>query len=188
MACILVVCTGNVCRSPMIERLLQGALDRAYGAGTVQVSSAGTGALAGRPMDERSAGVLADLGGSGDDFVARQLQEPHVRSADLVLTATRAHRAAAVREHPQALLRAFTVRELALLLDGADLADLPTTPKERVESVAAVARSRKRMLVGLDPAVLDVVDPFRQPDEVYAQMRAEVAPALQVLATALTGR
>ncbi|WP_446740540.1 arsenate reductase/protein-tyrosine-phosphatase family protein [Ornithinimicrobium sp. CNJ-824] len=53
---ILVVCTGNVCRSPLVERLLQQGLDERWGPGAFEVRSAGTGALvdirwtSGRPV------------------------------------------------------------------------------------------------------------------------------------------
>ncbi|HSP60467.1 MAG TPA: low molecular weight phosphatase family protein, partial [Ornithinimicrobium sp.] len=59
---ILVVCTGNVCRSPLVERLLQDGLDERWGTGRFVVRSAGTGALVDHPMDERSAEVLTGLG------------------------------------------------------------------------------------------------------------------------------
>lgn len=183
---ILVVCTGNVCRSPMIERLLQRQLDAAYGPGQIEVASAGTSSLAGRPMDERSASLLAELGGSGDGFVARQLSERHIGAADLVLTATRQHRSAVVSQNPRALRRTFTVRELALLLHGADVAGLPSDPAQRVPAVAELARSRRHLLGGTDQTLLDVVDPFRAEDEVYQQVRAELAPAVEVIAAALT--
>lgn len=185
---ILVVCTGNVCRSPLVERLLQRQLDVAYGPGAVEVASAGTASLAGRAMDERSASLLADLGGTDAGFVARQLVERHISAADLVLTATRQHRSAVVAQHPRALRRTFTVRELAQLLDGADLSGLPADPASRVPAVAELARSRRHVLGGTDQALLDVVDPFRADDAVYDQVREELAPAVETIAQALTSR
>ena len=84
---VLVVCTGNVCRSPYVHRLLVAEL----GAG-VRVASAGTGALEGYPMDRRAAERLRRAGGDPEGFVARQVDEEILDGADLVLTATRAHR------------------------------------------------------------------------------------------------
>ena len=186
---ILVVCTGNVCRSPLVERLLQRAVDETYGPGAVEVRSAGTGALIDHEMDERSARVLAALGGDSEGFLARYLMAHHVRDADLVLTATTQHRSAVVQLHPRALKRAFTVRELAALLEGVDLAALPTAPAERIEALVEVARPRRALLLGgADRDHLDIVDPFRRSDEVYEQMRDEVEPAVRVIAGALTGR
>ncbi|GMA87571.1 hypothetical protein GCM10025868_28210 [Angustibacter aerolatus] len=48
---VLVVCTGNVCRSPLVERLLRQRL----GTDAVDVSSAGTQALVGEPMTDPAA-------------------------------------------------------------------------------------------------------------------------------------
>jgi protein-tyrosine phosphatase len=63
---ILIVCTGNICRSPFIERLLQRQLDeRRPGSDRgILVHSAGTGALTGSAMDERAAALLVAYGGT----------------------------------------------------------------------------------------------------------------------------
>lgn len=185
---ILTVCTGNVCRSPLMERLLQRAVDDAFGAGIVEVRSAGTGALVDHAMDERSAVVLADLGGDDEGFRARRLTEEHVREADLILAATRDHRSTAVQKHPRALKRAFTVREFARLIEGADLSDLPESPKERIDALVETARMRRSALAGVDPSTLDVIDPFRREDAVYDQMRSEIEPAMATIVEALNGR
>lgn len=177
---ILVVCTGNVCRSPLVERLLQRALDARYGPDAPPVRSAGTGALVDHPMDDRAAAVLAGLGGSSDGFLARRLTEPMLAAADLVLTATRDHRAVAVRMHPRALRRTFTVRELAAIVAGLRDEELPEAvdPVERVRELAEVARSRRGVHGQGAGEDHDVVDPFRRADAVYRRMRTEVAGAL----------
>ncbi len=64
---ILFVCVGNVCRSPLGERLLAALLP----ASDFEVSSAGVGALAGSPMDPEAAVHLEAYGASADGFVAR---------------------------------------------------------------------------------------------------------------------
>lgn len=185
---ILVVCTGNVCRSPLIERLLRPALRQAFGPGAVAVESAGTGALVDAPMDEQAAGVLRDLGGDPTGFVARHLTEPMVARATLVLTATRAHRAAVVRLHPRALRYTFTVRELAALVELVDAASLPEEPGPRLTRLTELAREQRGRLARRDPEDLDVTDPYRQPDHVYAQMREQVEPAVAALLQALVPR
>lgn len=186
MAQILVVCTGNVCRSPLLERLLQSGLDEAYGPGVVEVASAGTGALVGAAMDERSAAILGELGGAGDGFTARRITEAMIRKASLVLTATLDHRAAVVRLVPRALRSTFTVRELALLSPGLDAGSLPREPDERVREVARRALGRRALNARVHPAELDVVDPYRRPDETYAQMREQLVPAVKAVIEVLT--
>ena len=59
---ILIVCVGNICRSPMAEVLLRKHLG---GGDEVTVESAGLAALVGHPIDPLAQAVLADHGLSG---------------------------------------------------------------------------------------------------------------------------
>ena len=187
---ILVVCTGNVCRSPLVERLLQQGLDERWGPGAFEVRSAGTGALVDHPMDERAAGVLGALGGSHEDFRARRLAGPMVEEADLVLTATRDHRAAVVRTVPRAMKRVFTVRELAAIVAGLPDEELPTAddPVERLRELAALPTGHRGRRRPARPDDHDVVDPYRRSDDVYATMRDQVEAAVSHLLHALAPR
>ena len=185
---ILVVCTGNICRSPLIERVLRGALDQAYGPRAVEVSSAGTMGMVDSPMDERSAAILTEMGGDPAGFAARRLTEALLRDTELVITATREHRAAVVRMHPKALRTAFTVRELGHLAEQMDPATLPTEPAERLRAVAAQGVTLRGTNALLDPADLDVADPYRRSDETYALMRSQLEPALESILGVLIPR
>lgn len=167
---VLFVCIGNVCRSPLGERLLQARLPEGY-----DVSSAGVGALVGSPMDPAAAAELAGHGGSAEGFVARQLSEPMVQQADLVLTATRDIRSRVLSEFPSALQRTFTAREFAALLDHVD-ADSAT----ELVAQAAAARSRVK---DLD---LDVPDPFRRTPQAHAESARLMAEAVERIAKGLT--
>lgn len=177
---ILVVCTGNVCRSPLLERLLQRAMDERYGPGQVPVRSAGTGALVGHGMDERSAGVLAALGGSDEGFVARRLTKEMVSRAALILTATRDHRAEVVRLDPRAMKRAFTFGELASILRHLDPAELAADdggsgdPTERLARLVALAASRRGLHRPGSWDEFDLADPYRREDAAYTELRAAV--------------
>jgi protein-tyrosine phosphatase len=70
---VLFVCFGNVCRSPLAERLLRWRLAEQLDdlSEHVEVTSAGVCAVVGRPMDAKAAAELARLGGGADGFVAR---------------------------------------------------------------------------------------------------------------------
>ena len=63
---ILTVCTGNICRSPVAERLLQAGLNQAVPGGFV-VASAGTRAMVGEPMQPISADIVRTFGGDPDN-------------------------------------------------------------------------------------------------------------------------
>ncbi len=117
---ILVVCTANISRSPAVERLLRAGLD-----GTVQVDSAGVDALVGLPIDPHVASFLQDHGVDSSGFAARQVDEPLVRAADLVLTLTRAQRAQVLDLVPSAVRRTFTLAEFTRVVRSLDLSDLP---------------------------------------------------------------
>ena len=185
MPSVLVVCTGNVCRSPLVERLLQPALDAAFGAGAVSVRSAGTHALVDHPMDERSAALLQNLGGDPAGFRARRLVPAMLQGTALIITAARGHRAAAVQLHPRALRTTFTLRELAHLAARIDVSALPADPADRLAAVAREAVTLRGRTARLGPDDLDVVDPYRRSDETYALMRAQLEPALHAVLTAL---
>ncbi|MGN6446059.1 arsenate reductase/protein-tyrosine-phosphatase family protein [Amnibacterium sp.] len=113
---LLVVCTANVCRSPLAQRTLQRALAGSAFAG-VAVSSAGTRALEGEGMCPVSAEDLdpADVA-SGAEHRARQLTADLVREADLILTMEREQRSAAVQAAPGSQAKVFTLREAEALL------------------------------------------------------------------------
>lgn len=84
---ILVVCVGNICRSPTAEVLLRARLQ---GAGT-QVHSAGLGALVGQPIEPTALALLAEHGHDGSGHRARQLDAEMLRQADLVLAMEPGH-------------------------------------------------------------------------------------------------
>lgn len=177
---ILAVCTGNVCRSPAIEGLLRAALP------SVEVSSAGTGALVGHGVSAPMAALLEQAGALPENFAARQLNAELVRSADLVLTATAAHRGEVVQLVPAAVRRTFTARELGRLTAHVPAGSLPgATTAERLAALVATAPTF-RAVAGPGPA--DIVDPWRRPDVVYRQAFDEIHAALAPLVAAVTGR
>lgn len=183
---VLTVCTGNVCRSPFMERALQAELDRSWGPGVVEVRSAGTGALAGEAMNPPALRVLEAAGYSADGFVARSLSPEIVASADLVLTATRRHRGLVAQMHPRALRYAFTLREFADLVS-----DLPREAYEaddageHVRALVQAAAGRRGMRPPLSDEDADIVDPYRREAVVFETMSAQVMSALPRVAAAL---
>jgi protein-tyrosine phosphatase len=170
---ILAVCTGNVCRSPAVERLLANKLGP-----TVSVSSAGTHALVGHPISEPMAALLRDGGIESDSFRARRLSEQMLKDADLILTMTRAQRGLVVELWPAAVRRTFALREFARLVGWVDASALPEgTPADRLRAVIPLAmaeRGRERRL----PNQNDVMDPFRRSDSVYADSFAQMMSAV----------
>lgn len=92
MTHILLVCTGNTCRSPLAEALLRKKLGE-RGVDGVEVSSAGTGAWDGAPASEGAYLIALEHGLDLSAHRARLLTRELVGTADLVLTMARHHRA-----------------------------------------------------------------------------------------------
>jgi protein-tyrosine phosphatase len=186
---VLTVCTGNICRSPFIERALQAELDRSWGPGVVEVRSAGTGAMVGDPMNAPAVTVLEAAGYSADGFVARALTPEIVASADLVLTATRRHRGLVAQMHPKALRYAFTLREFAdLVSDVPRDAYAADDAGEHVRALVLAAAGRRGMRPPLSDENADIVDPYRREALVFDTMSAQVMSALPQVAAALGAR
>jgi protein-tyrosine-phosphatase len=89
---ILLVCTGNICRSPLAEALLLRTL-KERGIERVTVTSAGTGAWDGAPASEGAYLVGLERGLDLSGHRARLLTRELVDQADLILTMARHHRA-----------------------------------------------------------------------------------------------
>ena len=175
---VLVVCTGNICRSPFAERWLQQAFD-ACAPGQAVVASAGTRALAGHPAHPSVTGLVASSGLAFDGFSARQLTAAMVREADVVLTMTAQHRAQVLDVAPAALKRTFLLRELARLLEATPGLPGPGDGglRESWRGMAALLSSGRRASVPED----DVVDPYGGGPEDYRLMAEQMVPALAVL-------
>jgi protein-tyrosine phosphatase len=177
---VLHVCTGNICRSPMAELLMREGLRHRLGEGArvFSVESAGTWGHTGSPLEPFAQSTLAGLGVDASAFRARELVAEHVVSADLVLTATREHRAAAVVLHPRAARRTFTVREFDRLLSAVDPTGLPADPEERARALVPLA-ARQRGLVRADrPEDDDVEDPYGGPAAGYPPTARLIESAL----------
>jgi low molecular weight protein-tyrosine phosphatase len=198
---ILHVSTGNVCRSPITERLTRHALADRLGdpppgfagrtpMGGLIVESAGTWGHEGAPMEANAEAVLADFGADSSGFVGRELLDEHVIRADLVLTATRDHRAQVISMGHSAGLRTFTLKEFTRLVRAIDPATLP--PLE--DGVVARARALVRAAAALRGWLLaptaeadEVFDPYGAPLTFFRSIGDEIHQALDPVVTALTG-
>jgi protein-tyrosine phosphatase len=145
---VLHVCMGNICRSPMAERLLVARLSDALGPAAeslVHSHGAGTGDWhVGDPMNPPAARQVRARGGDPGTFRARLLTARYVADSDLVLTAT-VEQAELVADlgAPE---RTFVLGEFARLADGVDQAALPPfTP-----TVAAVAARGRALVAAVD--------------------------------------
>lgn len=179
---ILLVCTGNICRSAYAEHVLQDGLDTAA-PGEFEVGSAGTLGLPRRPVEPPMDGYLAERGIDSSDFESRRISRVLLDMADAVIALSGEHRDELLRMSPGALKRTFTLNEMAAAARGLapeELERLQGRPvRERWESLlsaAAAAGPRLRRLGGAD-----IEDPFRQKDAVFQRVADEIDEALEAL-------
>ena len=99
---ILIVCVGNICRSPTAERLLQQALPHKT------VSSAGIAALTGHSADATAAEVALQHAVSLEGHIAQQLTSRLCQQYDLILVIEQKHIDAVTRLAPE--VRGKTMR------------------------------------------------------------------------------
>ncbi|MFJ2029952.1 hypothetical protein [Streptosporangium sp. NPDC087985] len=179
---ILYVCTGNLCRSPLAERLTRSVLGPCP---ALQVISAGTHAEPGRQMAERARHVLSRLGGDPGGFVSRPLTSKLVAAADLVLTATAAHRAESVAMHLPASARAFTIAEFGTLAQAVPAAAVicHEDPVRRAHALVVEVRAL-RGLVRVDQP--DIPDPHGGSRRVHRAAGRKIAKSLAVPLRLLT--
>ena len=190
MAQVLVVCTGNICRSPMAEGFLNDLLDLHVDLGEpIEVSSAGTSAWDGSPAtmeaikaaDERESDISAHR--------ARRLQAHHIERADLVLAMTQDHAVATIQLVPPAAARTFTLKELVQIIE---------TRTDRPEPVGSNAERLREHVKRADQARLngfegnrfdlDVVDPIGLSQDTYRAVAWELDQLCTRLVDAMLGK
>lgn len=130
---IVFVCTGNTCRSPMAEVMLQQLLREDEGA--FQIRSAGTYASEGGGAARFAVEVMADYGLSLEHHRSQGLSGSIVEKADLLLTMTEAHRDSIVGRFPEAENKTFALKPF--VGEGGDVSDPFGMGKVAYEQTAA---------------------------------------------------
>jgi protein-tyrosine phosphatase len=183
MASILVVCTGNVCRSPIAEGLLRAAFASRLGANAPIVSSAGTMGWSGSAADPNSVEAAAERGVDISDHRARELRTRDVASASLILGMSREHARAVVAQDHDVARRTFTLKELVRLLEA-----LPPAAGGDLVSRVAAADALRSSGFGGNPDDQDVADPLGMPLDSFRAVGWELDVWIARLVDGLLGR
>ena len=188
---ILLVCTGNTCRSPMAEALFR-RMAEARGI-PVKVKSAGVAAMAGQPMSRHAADVLRTKGLDPSGFRSSELTEADVEWADAILTMTANHKRHVLERFPSAVDKTHALKEFAS--DGGETAE----KWKRREALVAelqlkmalgqpISNEERDRLYELDRQLpsLDIGDPIGGDRAQYERTADEIEAAIAAALDRLT--
>jgi len=184
---VLFVCTGNICRSPMADQILE-QLAKKHNL-PLSVSSAGVAAMTGEPMTRESAESMAQRGYKPGPHKARDLAPQLLNASDLVITMTLDHRSDIARMLPKASRYSFTLDEFArlasfLMNDPQYSEEFKKKPKETRAQYLARVFKEATLLRGMVPTgeePRDVIDPYGESLEIYTQVAEQIDEMIKVV-------
>jgi len=191
---VLHVCMGNICRSPMAERLLVLAASQRLAkldpeaelGGLLRSVSAGTGGWhEGEEMNPPAARQITLRGGSTDGFAARKLTSAQLDEADLILTATADQSDYVHALVPGAAARTFVLGHLGRLLRDLEVTSLPAPgidPETFAARAAALVAAADRLRGETEPLPGDDLDdPWGRGDQTFQRIADDIDEALYTL-------
>ena len=169
------VCTGNLCRSPMAEALMRDAVTRR--GCDIEVASAGTWAYYGNTATVEAVEVLRGRGLDLSGHLSRALDPKELKHADLIVGMTSVHRREILEVAPEVNDKLILMKELVeIALDG----DLPKGSEARLERLLGAKRPKWHRALDLD-------DPIGKPIGAYEKTVAHIEMGIEVLVNALCG-
>jgi glycine hydroxymethyltransferase len=168
MGSILLVCTGNICRSPMAEGLLRDRLARRRV--DLDVQSSGIAGWEGSGATDEAVRAAAELGVDISGHVARRFVPGQAFDADLVIAMSEEHAAAISQAAPGAAGRTFTLKQMVKILDHSKGSADPGADRSALDLLhrAVAEADRGRRAGGGGPiADTDIADPLGLGLEAY---------------------
>lgn len=170
------VCTGNLCRSPMAEGVFRHAVQQRGGC-DIEVASSGTWAYWGNPATDEAIEVLRSRGIDISGHQSRGMDPKELKQADVIVGMTSVHRREILQVAPEVAPKLVLLKELVeVALDG----DLPDSSEARLERLLGAPRPKWRRALDLD-------DPIGKPIGAYERTVAHIEMGVEVLVTALCG-
>lgn len=169
------VCTGNLCRSPMAEALLRHRLQER--GCDIEVASVGTWATFGQPATPEAISVLQERGIDLSRHNSRAVDPRELESAALIVAMTSVHRRELLQIAPGVERKLILMKELVeLALDP----EVPLSTEDRLERLLGAGRPKWRRALDLD-------DPMGKPVGAYERTFAQLELGTEVLVEALCG-
>jgi protein-tyrosine phosphatase len=178
---VVVVCTGNQFRSPIVEGLLRSSAHRL----PIRVSSVGTANLGPARALPQAIELASEFGVDLSAHRARALRNIDLSDADLVLGFEGSHVAEAVVEAKAAVARTFTLVELVELLPQIELPDEDNLVDRARQVVARAHAARPNS--GMPAADLQIRDPLGRSPRVYRETAARLRDLSRRLLEGLFG-
>jgi len=129
---VMMVCVGNICRSPIAEVLLQHQQPQ------LNVFSSGLGALVGKPADPHSVELMAEKGIDLNNHCAQQINSVLVSASDLILTMEQKHVEGIQSQFPESRGKVHLIGKWS---DNQEIPDPYKKDKEAFSSAALLIES-----------------------------------------------
>lgn len=142
---LLILCTGNTCRSPMAGALA-AKLAREEFNQEVEIKTAGVAAFPGVPATPQAVTVMEEKGLDLSGHIAQPVTPELVEWAELILTMTAGHKEMVIGQYPQAREKVFTIGEYA---GNSAAHDIPDPFGGSVEDYRLTAQELEEALRGV---------------------------------------
>ncbi|MFH0838822.1 MAG: low molecular weight protein arginine phosphatase [Candidatus Omnitrophota bacterium] len=146
---ILIVCTGNSCRSVMAEGFLTHMLENKK---SISISSCGVAAFEGMMPTPETVNIMKEEGIDVAYHRARRMTDEILRDANLILVMANRHKNEIIERVPEAKDRVFLLREfddsVQSIMD-LDIADPIGMPLEHYRETLSIIKSSLEKFVKL---------------------------------------
>jgi protein-tyrosine-phosphatase len=189
MSHILLICTGNTCRSPMAEGMLKKLVQQH--AMNIEVRSAGIFAYDHSPISQHAQKIL-DEKNIHDVIVSKSLKKEDIHWSNYIFTMTVQHKRWIIEHFPEALERTFTLKEFTedcldtkhLIAQINELILEQQLKKSLSGQIDTEIHKKTYELSSLIPSS-DITDPYGGTLEDYRKTANEIEKSLQIIVTKL---
>jgi protein-tyrosine phosphatase len=180
---VLLVCTGNICRSPIAHGLLAERSRRLLGGG-IEVRSVGTWARGGFPATPEAVIAAGDLGVDLSAHRSSRFAAELADWADLIVTMTTEQTSEVAKEAPRSAAKTFALKEVVPILGSLQALEGEPEREALLERVAEADRARGGAPQPVDG---DVADPLGLSQATYLAVAHELEGLIDDLVRGLVG-